>query len=106
MHHGMPGFFPTLKGALSDIPLAEPVTDELSWIARFNERKLRMGAKFSSTRLTALWPLPGSSAISLAAALHPLIVADIDDRSGQREHAHRRRADAVVAAGGDGDRID
>src|SRR5207344_1474139 len=24
IHHGVPGFFSTLKGALSDIPLAEP----------------------------------------------------------------------------------
>ena len=41
-HHRMPGFFVTLKGALSDIPLAEPLTDELSWIARFNERARRL----------------------------------------------------------------
>ncbi len=49
-HHGMPGFFPTLKGALSDIPLAEPVTDELSWIARFNERMRRLRAIVESAR--------------------------------------------------------
>jgi hypothetical protein len=35
-HHGLPGFFGTLKGALSDIPLAEPIKDELEWIAAFN----------------------------------------------------------------------
>ena len=34
-HHGMPGFFATLKGALSDIPSSQPVTDELSWVDRF-----------------------------------------------------------------------
>ena len=34
-HRGMPGFSPTLKGALSDIPLAEPITEDLNWIARF-----------------------------------------------------------------------
>ena len=49
-HHGMPGFFPTLKGALSDIPLAEPVTDELSWIARFNERTRRLRAIIEGAR--------------------------------------------------------
>ena len=49
-HHGLPGFFPTLKGALSDIPLAEPVTDELSWIARFNERARRLRAIIDSAR--------------------------------------------------------
>jgi patatin-related protein len=49
-HHSMPGFFPTLKGALSDIPLAEPVTDELSWIARFNERTRRLRAIIEGAR--------------------------------------------------------
>lgn len=49
-HHGMPGFFPTLKGALSDIPLAEPVTDELSWVARFNERARRLRGIIDSAR--------------------------------------------------------
>ncbi len=57
-HHGMPGFFATLKGALSDIPLAEPLTDELSWIARFNERARRLrdiidGARPHIARLVA-----------------------------------------------------
>ena len=46
----MPGFFATLKGALSDIPLAEPLTDELSWIARFNERARRLRAIIESAR--------------------------------------------------------
>jgi len=49
-HHGMPGFFATLKGALSDIPLTEPLTDELSWIARFNERARRLRAIIESAR--------------------------------------------------------
>jgi patatin-related protein len=49
-HHGMPGFFPTLKGALSDIPLAEPVADELGWITRFNERTRRLRAVIKSAR--------------------------------------------------------
>jgi patatin-related protein len=49
-HHGMPGFFATLKGALSDIPLTEPLTDELSWIARFNERARRLRAIIEGAR--------------------------------------------------------
>ena len=49
-HHGMPGFFATLKGALSDIPLAEPLTDELNWIARFNARARRLRAIVESAR--------------------------------------------------------
>ncbi len=38
----MPGFFAALKGALSDIPRSEPVTDELSWINGFNQRARRL----------------------------------------------------------------
>jgi patatin-related protein len=40
----VPGFFAALKGALSDIPRAEPVTDELSWVNGFNERARRLKA--------------------------------------------------------------
>jgi patatin-related protein len=38
----MPGFFAALKGALSDIPRSEPVSDELSWINEFNQRARRL----------------------------------------------------------------
>lgn len=38
----VPGFFPTLKGALSDIPRNEPIADELSWVIGFNERVRRL----------------------------------------------------------------
>ncbi|MBP7063565.1 patatin-like protein [Ferrovibrio sp.] len=34
----VPGFFRTLKGALSDLPRNEPISDELIWVNRFNER--------------------------------------------------------------------
>src|SRR5262249_33875975 len=47
---GMPGFFTTLKSALSDIPLAEPVTDELAWISRINEQARRLRAIIDSAR--------------------------------------------------------
>jgi patatin-related protein len=40
----VPGFFAALKGALSDIPRSEPVTDELSWVDGFNERARRLKA--------------------------------------------------------------
>ena len=49
-HHGLPGFFPTLKGALSEIPLSQPVTDELSWIGHFNEQVRRLRAIVDSAR--------------------------------------------------------
>lgn len=35
--HEIPGFFKTIKGALSDIPRHQPIRDDLGWIARFNE---------------------------------------------------------------------
>ena len=49
-HHGMPGFFPTMKGALSEIPLSQPVTDELVWIDHFNEQVRRLRAIVDSAR--------------------------------------------------------
>jgi patatin-related protein len=49
-HYRMPGFFTTLKGALSDIPLAEPVTDELAWISRINEQTRRLRDIIDSAR--------------------------------------------------------
>jgi patatin-related protein len=37
-HHSVPGFFATLRGAISDLPRAQPVTDELGWVINFNDR--------------------------------------------------------------------
>lgn len=37
----LPGFFATLKSALSDIPRSEPIADELEWISGFNRRVRR-----------------------------------------------------------------
>jgi patatin-related protein len=46
----VPGFFSTLRGAMSDIPSSQPVTDELSWIIEFNERVRRLRAIIDSAR--------------------------------------------------------
>ena len=46
----VPGFFTTLRGAMSDIPSSQPVTDELSWVADFNERVRRLRAIIDSAR--------------------------------------------------------
>ena len=35
--HAIPGFFATLRGALSDIPSSQPVIDELSRVIEFND---------------------------------------------------------------------
>ena len=49
-HHSVPGFFSTLRGAMSDIPSSQPVADELSWIIDFNERVRRLRAIVDSAR--------------------------------------------------------
>ncbi len=36
--HEIPGFFKTIKGALSDIPRHQPIRDDLEWIAQFNDQ--------------------------------------------------------------------
>jgi patatin-related protein len=46
----VPGFFSTLRGAMSDIPSSQPVTDELSWVVDFNERVRRLRAIIDSAR--------------------------------------------------------
>lgn len=38
----LPGFFSTLRSALSDLPRVDPIADELGWIADFNDRIRRM----------------------------------------------------------------
>jgi patatin-related protein len=45
-----PGFFRTLKGALSDIPRQEPIYDDLVWVAGFNQRVRRASAMVEATR--------------------------------------------------------
>ena len=45
-----PGFFATVRGALSDIPSSQPVTDELSWVIDFNDRVRRLRHIIDSAR--------------------------------------------------------
>jgi patatin-related protein len=35
-HSKLPGFFSTLKGALSDLPAAQPIANELAWVVNLN----------------------------------------------------------------------
>jgi patatin-related protein len=46
----VPGFFTTLKGALSDLPRNEPISDELAFIAGANHRVRRLRAIVDSAR--------------------------------------------------------
>jgi hypothetical protein len=45
-----PGFFATVRGAMSDIPASQPVTDELGWVVDFNDRVRRLRAIIDSAR--------------------------------------------------------
>jgi patatin-related protein len=45
-----PGWFGTLKGALSDLPRNEPVFDDLSWVRRYNRRVRRVRAGVEAAR--------------------------------------------------------
>ena len=46
----VPGFFATLRGALSDIPSSQPVTDELARVIEFNDQVRRLRAIIDSAR--------------------------------------------------------
>ena len=45
-----PGFFATLKGALSDIPRNQPVTDELGWVFSFNDEVRQLNGIIEGAR--------------------------------------------------------
>ncbi len=49
-HHKMPGFFATIRGAMSDIPSSQPVIDELNWVIEFNEQVRRLASIIESAR--------------------------------------------------------
>jgi patatin-related protein len=46
----VPGFFATLRGAMSDIPSSQPVTNELNWVLDFNDRVRRLHTIIDSAR--------------------------------------------------------
>src|SRR5215468_10702145 len=48
--HRIPGFFAALRGALSDIPSSQPVTDELTHVTEFNDQVRRLRAIVDSAR--------------------------------------------------------
>src|SRR3546814_3237497 len=73
-----PGFFRTLKGALSDIPRNEPVADELIWVNRFNERVHHLRSVIDAT-------LPQVTRLVLASAPHDI---DGDRKSTRLNSSH------------------
>jgi patatin-related protein len=49
-HRHIPGFFSTLRGALSDIPSSQPVADELGRVILFNDQVRRLRSIVDSAR--------------------------------------------------------
>ncbi|MFL2770589.1 MAG: patatin-like protein [Rhodospirillaceae bacterium] len=47
----MPGFFRTLKGALSDIPRNEPIHEDLAWIDAYNKDVTRLQSVIETSRM-------------------------------------------------------
>jgi patatin-related protein len=82
----VPGFFATLKGAMSDIPRNQPVTDELGWVFAFNDEVRQLNAIIDGAR----------------PSIHRLlarIIADPLDRPANADQirAWREKANAHVA---------
>lgn len=52
----VPGFFTTLKGALSDIPRNEPIHDDLAWVNTYNAevRRLQMVVDGARSHISAI----------------------------------------------------
>ena len=46
----VPGFFGTLKGALSDIPRNEPIHEDLAWVNSYNEEVRRLQTVIDASR--------------------------------------------------------
>src|SRR5262249_34828396 len=83
---GEPGFFATIKGAMSDIPRNQPVTDELGWVFAFNDEVRQLNAIIDGAR----------------PSIHRLlgrIIADPLDRPANAEQIRswREQANAHVA---------
>src|SRR5207248_648850 len=87
-HHarGVPGFFTTLRGALSDIPSSQPVAEELNRVIEFNEQVRRLRAIIDSAR-------PHVSELVSKAVTSPLDGA----MSSQDLRRFRERVNAQVA---------
>ena len=78
--YDVPGFFATLRGAMSDIPSSQPVTDELSWVVDFNDRVRRLRAIIDSAR-------PHVSQLVTKVVTSELRAADHDGRAARLARA-------------------
>jgi patatin-related protein len=82
--HRPPAFFAMLRGAMSDIPSSQPVTDELNRVLEFNERVRRLRAIIASAR-----PQISELVAKIIPAKLDGAIAD-DELRGWREKVNRR----------------
>jgi patatin-related protein len=85
--HTEPGFFTMLKGALSDLPSTQPVTDELNWVDAFNDQIDRLREIIDEAR-----PRVGRLVASIVTASFdaPLTAAQVGAwREQANQHASR-----------------
>jgi patatin-related protein len=61
----VPGFFATLKGALSDIPRNEPIHDDLAWVNTYNAevRRLQMVVDSARSHIRAMAEVVAGAAL-------------------------------------------
>lgn len=84
--HAPPGFFAVLKGALSDLPSIEPVTDELKWVDEFNDRVVRLREIIDDARP------------SISRRVADIIEPDGEPPSAERVRHWRERANGRAAS--------
>ena len=80
-----PGFFTTLKGALSDLPSTQPVADELNWVDEYNDRVDRLREIIRDARPRISERVAGCAGEAFTMA-------------GDRERVRRWREQATAAA--------
>jgi patatin-related protein len=82
----VPGFFATLKGALSDLPRNEPIADAVGGIADFNERVRRLRAIVDAARPQIAGLVTGLSESRIDGSIR------VEQVGAWREAAHERAA--------------
>ena len=91
----VPGFFATLRGALSDIPSSQPVTDELARVIEFNGQVRRLRAIIDSAR-----PHVGELVTQVVTTTFDRAIA-ADDVRGWREQVEKSVRDSREALAGE-----
>jgi patatin-related protein len=83
-HQAEPGFFATLKAALTDLPSAEPVADELNWVREFNDHVDRVRAIIDEARPQVTRLVAAVLDDRAEAALVPAVLRSWRDAANER----------------------